>query len=126
MTLVHKTLVALAVCSTAALAQSNRNDADQRFRVKYGRSTPAVEAREAAEKASTAYRDAAPTSTQATGDRWAEQHHRSKLGRATPAEEKRIEADKSNTAYREVAAPPANRWGDDYLRHKYGRRADSK
>lgn len=126
MTLAYKTLVALAACSVAAMAQSNRNDADQRFRAKYGRSTPAVEAREAAEKSSTAYRDAAPATTQAPRDQWAEQRHRSKLGRATPAEEKRIEADKSNTAYREVTTPPANRWGDDYMRNKYGRRPASK
>ncbi|HYP07210.1 MAG TPA: hypothetical protein VER03_13340 [Bryobacteraceae bacterium] len=126
MTLAHKTLVALAVCSVASFAEPNRDTADQRFRAKYGRSTPAVEAQETAEKASTAYRDATPPSDKIAPNRWAEQRHQVKFGRPTPAEEKRLEAERSNTAYREVTTPPADRWQEGYMGAKYGRTAPKK
>lgn len=126
MTLVHKTLVALAVWSVASLAEPNRDTADQRFRAKYGRSTPAVEAKDAAEKASTAYRDATPPSDQPAANRWAEQRHQAKFGRSTPADEKRMEGEKSNTAYREVTTPLADRWHEGYMGAKYGRTAPKK
>jgi hypothetical protein len=116
MTLASKTLVALAISSTAFVAFAS--DSEARFRAKYGRSTPAVEA----QQANTAYRDAQPASkTGAPADNWAEQRHQTKLGRATPAEEARIQADKANTAYREVKAPAEDRWYDSFLQKKYGR-----
>ena len=123
MTLASKALVALAVCSVTALAQS----AEDRFKAKYGRNTPAEEKRLSQEKASTAYRDATPPQgeTKPT-DKWAEQRHRAKLGRATPAEEAKINAEKANTAYREVKTPPADRWQESYFETKYGRSAPSK
>ena len=121
MTLASKTLVALAISSTAFLTYAS--DSEARFRAKYGRSTPAVEA----QRANTAYRDAkAPTSTEAPKDNWAENRHRVKTGRATPAEESRVAAEKSNTAYREVATPPEDRWHDNYFEKKYGRSAPAK
>jgi hypothetical protein len=116
MRLASRILVALAITSTAYLAQAS--DSDARFRAKYGRSTPAVEA----QQASTAYRDAKPAATTAApGDNWAEQRHRTKLGRATPAEQSRIDAEKASTAYREVKAPVEDTWYDSLLEKKYGR-----
>jgi hypothetical protein len=121
MTPVSRTLVALAIASTGFLAYAS--DSDARFRAKYGRNTPAVEANHA----STAYRDAKPaTTTAAPADTWSEQRQRAKLGRSTPAEESRIEADKANTAYREVKAPVEDRWSDNLLEKKYGRSNSSK
>ena len=117
MTTVSKTLVALTISSAVFVASAS--DSEARFRAKYGRSTPAVEA----QQSSTAYRDAKPAkSGEATTGNWADQHHQTKLGRATPATEARIEAEKSSTAYREVKKAPAeDRWQENLMERKYGR-----
>jgi hypothetical protein len=127
MRMASKTLVALAICSGAVLAQSNRNDAEERFKAKFGRYTPAEESRREAEKANTAYRDAKPPkASDENRSNWAEQQHRAKYGRPTPAEESKIDAEKANTAYRDVTAPAEDRWYDNYMRSKHGRSAPAK
>jgi hypothetical protein len=127
MRLVSKTLVVLAICAAGALAQSRPSAEEQRFKAKYGRYTPAEEARRAEEKANTAYRDATPPrGAEASRDNWSEDRHRAKFGRPTPTEEKKIDAEKANTAYREVTGPVEDRWHDNYLRSKHGRSAPAK
>lgn len=121
MTIPSKTLVALAISSTVAVAVAS--DSEARFRAKYGRSTPAVEK----QQANTAYRDAkVPTAASAPIDDSAEQRHRTKLGRSTPAVEAKEAAEKSNTAYRDVTTPPEDRWHDNYFEKKYGRSTPNK
>ena len=122
MRIVPKTLVALAICSVAALAQSNRNDAEERYKAKFGRYTPAEEARRAEEKANTAYRDTTPPkASDAARTNWSEQRHQAKFGRPTPATEAKINEEKANTAFRDVTPTAEDRWYDNYLRTKHGR-----
>jgi hypothetical protein len=127
MNLTSKILVALAICSSAAYPESKVNAAEERFKAKFGRYTPAEEARRAEAEANTAYRDAAPTKKTGPANDWSEQRHQAKFGRPSPAEEAKINDEKKNTAYREVATPrPADRWHDNYFRTKYGRPAPKR
>ena len=94
---------------------------------KFGRPSPAEEARLKAEQTSTAFRDetrheAAPANAQF------EQWYKAKYGRYTPAEEARQRPERESTAFREAPSrerktAPANDWLDQWFRAKYGRPA---
>lgn len=104
-------------------AQTSNSWLDQWYRAKFGRPSPAEEARLNQERASTAFREesrheGAPT----------EQLYKTKLGRNSPAEEARQRAERESTAFREEPTgkrktAPANEWLDQWYRAKYGRPA---
>jgi hypothetical protein len=64
-----------------------RNDVEERFRAKFGRNTPAFEARTRATLSQTSV-----TPLTVRGDNGAEERFRMKFGRNTPAEEERMAA----------------------------------
>ena len=126
MKLTSKILVVLAICFSAAYAESKVNAAEERFKAKFGRYTPAEEARRAEADANTAYRDAAPAKKAGPVNAWSEQRHQTKYGRPSPAEEAKINDEKKNTAFREVPTASPDRWYDNYFRTKFGRPAPKK
>jgi hypothetical protein len=126
MSLQSKILVALAICSSAAFSESKVNAAEERFKAKFGRYTPAEEARRAEAEANTAYRDAAPAKKAVPQNVWSEQRHQAKFGRPSPAEEAKINEEKNNSAYRDASTPPVDRWHDNYFQTKFGRPAPKK
>lgn len=110
--------------SCLAAEQKSSTAADQLFKAKLGRSSPAEEARKKAEAQSTAYREEAPA--EAAAHTWKEQYFKAKFGR-NPAQEARQKADQGSTAYREEAtseaAAPTTNWRDEFFKAKYGRRS---
>jgi hypothetical protein len=93
------------------------------YKKKYGRNTPAEEARLKAERDATAFREETRHVAPAQPN-WIEQHFKGKLGRNTPAEEARLKAERDSTAAREEPAPqaaPARSWFDEWYHKKYGR-----
>jgi hypothetical protein len=104
---------------------------DQWYRAKYGRSSPATEARQRAEAANAAFRaETAPETRQVAKpvNSWLDQWYRAKYGRSSPATEARQRAEAVNTAFRTETAPetrrlakPTNAWLDQWYRAKYGR-----
>ncbi len=108
-------------------AQTSNSWLDQWYRAKFGRPSPAEEARLKAEQTSTAFREetryeASPTNA------WFEQWYKAKFGRNSPAEEARQRAERESTAFREEPkrerkTAPANDWLDQWFRAKYGRPA---
>jgi hypothetical protein len=71
------------------------------YRAKYGRSSPATEARQRAEAANTAFREeVAPETGQVAkpADTWLDQWYQAKFGRSSPATEARQKAEHENTA----------------------------
>lgn len=106
-------------------AQVSNDQFEQWYRAKYGRSSPAEEARLKAERAGTAFRqEPAPTVTR-PGNTWFENWYKAKYGRPSPLEEARLKAERASTAFREEPAPPptrpANTWFEDWYKAKYGR-----
>lgn len=123
--------VIVAVGGTG-LAQSNSTWTDQWFRAKYGRSSPASEARVRSENTGTAYREVATPESARHTSNWFEQWYRAKHGRNSPAEEARLNAERTNTAYREdtsstaqAAAPKTDQWFRNFYKAKYGRELPS-
>ena len=123
-------LAASAVFTTGGLAQRSDSWTEQYFRAKYGRSSPMEEARQKAEKATTAWREETAATASKVAPRvnnsWTEQYFRAKFGRNSPMEEARQKAEKATTAWREEAttevAPRVNNsWTEQYFRAKYGR-----
>lgn len=108
--------------SCLAAEQKSSAAADQLFKAKLGRSSPAEEARNKAEAESTAFRE--ELSAEAATRNWKEQYFKAKFGR-NPAQEARQKAEQANTAYREEptseAAPAATNWRDEFFKAKYGR-----
>lgn len=97
---------------------------DQYYKAKLGRSSPMTEARERAEGATTAYREAVTPEAAGPENPWLEQFYKAKLGRNSPMEEKRLRAEEENTAFREEVKPearPANDWFERWFKAKFGR-----
>jgi hypothetical protein len=118
--------VALAIGTSGSLSAQQRNDRDEQwFRAKFGRSSPAEEARKKADRSNTAFREDTDAGAVSKADDRTEQYFQSKLGRSSPAEEARKEAERSHTAYREdkaaEAAPAAVDRTDQYMKAKLGR-----
>src|SRR6266852_9152273 len=95
-------------------SQASNSWLDQWYRAKYGRSSPAEEARQRAEQANTAFREETAADEVRPANAWLEQWYRAKFGRSSPMEEARQKAARANTAFREETtrevAPPANAW----------------
>lgn len=107
-------------------AQASSTWADQWFRAKFGRPSPAEDARKKADRANAPFRqEAAPEVAPAAANNWIEQHYRAKYGRNTPMEEARQKAERAKTAVRQKGARegslPANNWIEQHYRAKYGR-----
>ena len=109
---------ALALGANGLLAAEVRdNTFNKWFEKKYGTVAPLEAARIQAERATEAFREAAP----AAAPNWIENHFRGKLGRPTPGEEARLRTDRENTAFREAPAGAAVNWIDAHLKGKLGR-----
>jgi hypothetical protein len=106
-------------------AQAGATWEEQWFRVKFGRPSPAEEARRNAEQANIAFREEPAPKVRAKAPNWMEQHYRGKYGRSSPLEEARLKADQANVAFREEttpqAAPSVTNWIEQHYRGKYGR-----
>ena len=116
------------ICMTGALLASSvwaqGSDSEQYFRAKYGRNSPAEEARQKAAQANSAWRQEALPEVAAPNDSWTEQLFRAKYGRNSPKEEARQDAAQANTAWREEATTkviPNVSWPEQFYRAKYGR-----
>jgi hypothetical protein len=116
---------AMAIGATGLMAAPASNDwFDQWYKTKYGRSSPAEEARLKAERDSTAFREEIPSHVAPARVNWIEEHYKAKLGRNSPAEEARLKAERENTAFREEPdreVAPAKTWFEEWHRAKYGR-----
>lgn len=126
-TFLRKTMFTVALALTAssmAIAQTSSTQFEQWYRAKYGRPTPATEARMADEQSNTAYREVSSQAA-APANTWFEGWYRAKYGRPSPPEQARIDADLANTAYREVPSAKTQRsentWYDGWYRAKFGR-----
>ena len=115
-------VLALGVSGLMA-APANNDWFEQWYKTKYGRNTPAEEARLKAERENTAFREETRHSVPAKQN-WMEDYFKAKLGRNTPAEEKRLKAERESSAFREESAAPtapARSWSDKWYHWKYGR-----
>jgi hypothetical protein len=118
---------ALAIGANVLMAAPQTNASawlDQFYRAKLGRSSPMTEARERAEAATAAYREATAREVSGPENPWLEQLYKAKLGRNSPMEETRLRAEEENAAYREEARPevrPANDWFERWFKAKFGR-----
>src|SRR5258708_6757782 len=87
---------------------------EQWYRAKYGRSSPAEEARQRAEQANTAFREESARKAAPPANAWFEQWYKAKFGRNSPMEEALQKAEGANTAFREETTrevtAPANTW----------------
>ena len=119
------TVVLALTAGSMAIAQSSNNQFDQWYRAKYGRPSPAAEARMAEEQANTAYREVSTPQSAAPANAWFEGWYRSKYGRPSPSEQARIDTEMASTAYREVPSAQTkmstNTWYDGWYRAKFGR-----
>ena len=77
----------LALGATS-LAAADNDSFEQRYKAKYGRSSPSEEARQRAEEGSSASRQEASTAPNASQNTWVNDHHRGKYGRSTAYEER--------------------------------------
>ena len=115
---------ALALSVNGLMAAPASNDwFDQWYKHKYGRPSPAEEARLKAERENTAFREETRHVAPARQN-WIENHFKAKLGRNTPAEEARLKAERENSAFREEPAgptAPARSWSDEWYHKKFGR-----
>ena len=105
-------------------AQASDSQFDQWYRAKYGRNSPAVEARLKAERESIAFREETSSRVAPARVNWVEEHFKAKLGRNTPAEEARLKAERESTAFRQEPyreAAPGRTWMEEWHRAKYGR-----
>ena len=115
---------AMAMGATGLMAAPASDWFDQWHKAKYGRSSPAEEARLKAERESPAFREQTPSRVAPARVNWTEEHFKAKLGRNSPTEEDRLKAERENTAFREEPdreAVPAKTWFDEWYRAKYGR-----
>lgn len=116
---------ALAMAANGLFAaQASNTWLDQWYKAKYGRISPAEEARLNAERESTAFREETPGDVTPETPNWMEQYFKAKLGRNTPAEEARLKAERESTAFREEPTrdvAPARTWLEERYRVKYGR-----
>jgi hypothetical protein len=105
-------------------SQTSNRWFDQWYRSKFGRRSPAEEARQRTGQARTASRDEATPAMAAPVVSWIEQHWRTKFGRGSPTEEHKKErpeqADRVFGADTK-AAPPVNNWLDQWHKTKFGR-----
>ena len=133
--LIQISFAALMV-ATAGFAQSTNTWLDQWYKAKFGRYSPATEARLNAEQGNTAFRQAATSNDvpklgvqrQAS---WVEQWHKAKYGRYSAAYEAAQKAERTETAFREqfpaqserkaAATAPASSWREQWYKAKYGR-----
>ena len=113
--------ITVALAGTGVLTASASVN-DQWYRAKFGRSTPAEEARIQQEKDSTAYRVEPAGPMAAEPERWSENHFRQKYGRSTPLNEARLQEEQANSAFRAAPAgtPERDEMAERY-RMKYGR-----
>jgi hypothetical protein len=111
-------------------SQGSNGWLDQWYRAKYGRSSPAEEARQRAEQANTAFREEVAPESAPRANAWLEQWYRAKFGRSSPMEEARQKAERANTAFREEATrevtAPANTWLDQWYKAKFGRNSPTE
>lgn len=116
-------LLASTLTVGANAASVNSDWSEQWYKAKYGRPSPAAEARMKAEHEATAFRE--ETRHLATPRQsWIEDHFKAKFGRNTPAEEARMRTEQENTAFREEPtreAAPAKSQFEEWFRAKYGR-----
>lgn len=122
------TLAAVALATAAGTLTAVPKSAgwdDQWFNAKFGRPSPAEEARRAMEQQNTALREEPkPEAVQSAPNR-TEQYFQAKFGRRSPGEEARSTAEQRNTAFREEpageAAVRSPSWTGQYLKAKLGR-----
>jgi len=108
----------------AQASQPSNNWVDQLYKAKLGRSSPAEEARQKAERANTAFREEATVEAAGPANPWLEQFYQAKLGRNSPMEESRLRTEGAKTAFREETireARPANSWFEQWYKAKFGR-----
>lgn len=116
----------LAIGGNALKAAAPGTDwADQWFRAKFGRISPAGEARQKAEAENTASREEPATEIARPAFSWTEQYFRTKFGRSSPQEAARQKAEFEHTAFRAEttaeAAPRPHTWTEQYFKAKSGR-----
>jgi hypothetical protein len=114
---------ALAMGANGLIAAQGENiQFEQWYNAKYGRNSPAEEARLKVERDSTAFRVEIPAHTEPAGQDRTEQYFRTKFGRSTPAEEARLNRQRESGAFRqELGAAPAAPWIEEWYRAKFGR-----
>lgn len=102
-------------------AQTSDDRLDQWYKAKFGRYSPATEARLRVERENSASREEA--SGPPARQNWIEQFYKAKYGRNTPAEEARLKAERDSSAFREepVQTEPAKSWIDQWYKAKFGR-----
>ena len=108
-------------------AATTGNDwAEQLFKAKIGRNTPAEEARLRAEGANAAFR--AETAVNVATPNFIEQLFKAKLGRYTRGEEARLREVEASTAFREEAPAGyvAPTWAEQLFKAKLGRDVPGK
>ena len=113
---------ALALGVSGLMAESN-NFSEQWYKRKYGRPSPAEEARLKAERESTAFREESATAEPVKRN-WIEDYFKAKLNRNTPAEEKRLKDERESSAFREEPTrepTPIRTRFDEWYHKKYGR-----
>ena len=101
-------------------AQGTNSWLEQWYRTKYGRSSPAEEARQRAEQANTAFREESARKAAPPANAWFEQWYKAKFGRNSPMEEALQKAEGANTAFREETTrevtAPANTWFEQWYK----------
>lgn len=112
----------LLVGTNGLMAQSGPTFFDQWYKAKYGRNSPAEEARLKAEQASSAYREEKASARPARPKSYMDQFFKAKLGVYTPAEEARLRAERESSAYRAEPQPQVapESYIDQWLRVKQG------
>jgi len=116
----------LTLGANALLAASTGNDwAEQYFKAKVGRNTPAEEARQRDAQSNVAFREEALF---VATPNWIEQHFKAKMGRYTHGEEARLRELEANTAFREEAPDGfvAPTWAEQLFKAKLGRDVPGK
>ena len=112
-------IAVLAIGANGLFAAQASNDWFERwYRTKYGRSSPAEEARQKAARANTAFREQ-PAAAQ-PANTWFEGWYKAKFGRPAPREEARLKAEGASTAFRAepTTTQPANTWLQDWYKAK--------
>lgn len=110
----------LLVGTNGLMAQSGPTYFDQWYKAKYGRNTPAEEARLKAGQDSAAYRE--EKAVPAPPLSYTDQFFKAKLGVYTPATEARLRAERESSAFREeprLQVKPES-YIDQWLRVKQG------
>ena len=114
------TVRSILLLSTFGLAVASANPASELwFRAKFGRSSPAEEARQRTEMASTAFRTA-PRSVTAP---WTDEWFRAKHGRPSPSEQARLDAEQASSAFRQgdSTLQPNRNWFGEWHKARFGR-----